>query len=347
MRVAILHNAVPADAPLEDQDTLVQVEAVAGALARLGHQPAAVACTLDLGAMREALLRQQPELVFNLVESLGETDSLAYLPWAVVDTLGLPYVGSRTESLFLTTHKILAKQRMREAGLPTPDWRENDSNIHEWHDEYEGKRENERDRESSCVSSCSSCTSWIIKGIWDQGSRGMDDDAVLSGLNPAELRDHLAQRAARTGRPCFAEQFIEGREFNLAMLAGPMKPETLPPAEIEFAAFPPGKPRIVGHRAKWQSDSFEYHHTPRRFEFGAADEPLLTQLRDLARQCWTLFHLRGWVRVDFRVDAAGQPWILEINANPCLSSDAGFAAALQRASIPFDEAIRRILEDSL
>jgi D-alanine-D-alanine ligase len=171
----------------------------------------------------------------------------------------------------------------------------------------------------------------------------MEDDSVLAGLAPAEVGERLAQRAARTGRPCFAEQFIEGREFNLALLAGP---ELLPPAEIEFSAYPPDKPRIVGHRAKWQSDSFEYHNTPRRFDFAAADGPLLDELRELARQCWTLFRLRGWARVDFRVDAAGKPWILEVNANPCLSPDAGFAAALQQASIPYDEAIQRILEDS-
>ena len=67
--------------------------------------------------------------------------------------------------------------------------------------------------------------------------------------------------------------------------------------------------------------------------------------RRLALECWRLFGLRGWARVDFRVDAAGQPWILEVNANPCLSPDAGFAAALARSSISFDEAIRRILED--
>ena len=58
-----------------------------------------------------------------------------------------------------------------------------------------------------------------------------------------------------------------------------------------------------------------------------------------------LFKLRGWARVDFRVDAAGEPWILEVNANPCISPDAGFAAALERASIPYEEGIRRILED--
>ena len=175
----------------------------------------------------------------------------------------------------------------------------------------------------------------------------MDDDAVLHGVGLTEVRERLQQRAAQSGRPCFAEQFVEGREFNLSVLAGPAGPEVLPPAEIDFSAFPPGKPRIVGHRAKWQADSFEYHHTPRRFVFEPTDVPLLDHLRRLARQCWSLFGLRGCVRVDFRVDAAGNPWILEINANPCLSPDAGFAAALEQASIPLDTAIRRILEDAL
>jgi D-alanine-D-alanine ligase len=330
MRVAVLHNAVSADAPLEDQDTLVQVDAVVQALQRRGHEPITVACTLDLESLRQELVRRQPEVVFNLVESLAEADSLVHLPLAVLDMLGLPYTGSRTEALFLTTHKLMAKERLRHAGLPTPDWMEDNRQIHEGHEEKQER---------------TLCPSWILKGIWDQASRDMEDDAVLQGVERALVRKRLQERAARSGRPCFAEQFIEGREFNLSVLAGPDGPEVLPPAEIDFSAFPPKKPRIVGHRAKWQADSFEYQHTPRRFDFASTDGPLLDELRRLARCCWSLFRLGGWVRVDFRVDAAGRPWILEINANPCLSPDAGFAAALQRASIPFDTAIERILED--
>jgi D-alanine-D-alanine ligase len=72
----------------------------------------------------------------------------------------------------------------------------------------------------------------------------------------------------------------------------------------------------------------------------------LAELGELARTCWTLFGLRGYARVDFRLDACGKPWILEVNSNPCLSPDAGFAAAVERASISFEEAVRRILDDS-
>ncbi len=122
--------------------------------------------------------------------------------------------------------------------------------------------------------------------------------------------------------------------------------QVLPPAEIDFCAFPPDKPRIVGHQAKWDQDSFEYQQTPRRFVFPAKDKPLLSRVSDLARSCWGLFGLSGYARVDFRVDNDGQPWILEVNANPCLSPDAGFAAAVTEAGISYDEAIQRIVNDA-
>ena len=100
---------------------------------------------------------------------------------------------------------------------------------------------------------------------------------------------------------------------------------------------------MVGFRAKWQEDSEEYRNTPRRFEFVPGDTPLLAELENLARRCWHLFHLAGYARVDFRVDPDGRPFVLEVNTNPCLSPDAGFAAALDRAGISYNHGIRRIL----
>jgi D-alanine-D-alanine ligase len=357
MRVVVLHNAVPADAPLEDQDTLVQVEAVAAALGRLGHEPVVLPCTLDLGATQAELARQRPDAVFNLVESLAGVDSLMYVPLAILDAFGVPYTGSGTEAMFLTTHKLLAKERMQYAGLPTPAWiddrvekgGQSPTNLRSV---PAGTAQRVLRTNGDCppfstreASSCPSCSSWILKGVWEHGSRDLDDEAVLSGLTATEVWERLQQRAVRSGRPSFAEQFIEGREFAVTVLAAPRGPEVLLPAEIDFSSFPAGKPRIVGYRAKWRDDCYEYNHTPRRFDFGPSDEPLLLRLKSLAADCWALFGLRGWARVDFRVDQAGQPWVLEVNANPCLSPDAGFAAALQRASIPYDTAIERILND--
>jgi D-alanine-D-alanine ligase len=69
-------------------------------------------------------------------------------------------------------------------------------------------------------------------------------------------------------------------------------------------------------------------------------------LSRLAIACWHHFGLRGYARVDFRVDGHGRPWILEVNPNPCLSLDAGFAAAIERAGMTYDEAIGRIVQDA-
>jgi D-alanine-D-alanine ligase len=150
------------------------------------------------------------------------------------------------------------------------------------------------------------------------------------------------------GGACLAEAFIDGREFNLALLADlhESAPEVLPPAEIRFDAYPPGKVRVVGYRSKWEEGSFEYNHTPRSFTFPETDAPLLLRLKELALGCWKLFDLRGYARVDFRVDKEGRPWILEVNANPCLSPDAGFLAATRQAGFTFADVLQRIIDDN-
>ena len=87
-------------------------------------------------------------------------------------------------------------------------------------------------------------------------------------------------------------------------------------------------------------------HTVRRFDFPAQDGALLAELRRVAAQCWNAFGLRGYARVDFRVDAENRPFVLEVNANPCLSPDAGFAAAAARAGLSYLQVVERILCDA-
>ena len=130
----------------------------------------------------------------------------------------------------------------------------------------------------------------------------MDESAVISDRDTEELRQELENRTLTMGGEWFAEEYIDGREFNLSLLAMDTGPEVLPPAEILFPGFSPGMTRIVGYRAKWVADSFEYNHTPRTFEMTDQDADLVEHLTELAQRCWTLFELRGWARVDFRVE---------------------------------------------
>jgi D-alanine-D-alanine ligase len=354
MQVAILHNQVCCGASLAEQDVLVQVDAVRESLARLGHEPLAVPVSLDLASLVRRLEAGRPDVAFNLVESLGGSDRLMFLPTALLDVLRIPYTGSPTEAILSSGDKPAAKLRLAQAGLPTPEWlvdgREGDC------PDFRGAKMGLSPRKSGQFPRCR-CPEpggrYIIKPIWEHASLGMDGESVLSvpGDDPntvaAALARKLADRARQTGHRSFAERFVEGREFNLSLLASRDGPQVLPSAEIDFSAFAEDELRIVGYDAKWNDRSPAYHNTPRTFDFAPADGPLLGELARLARASWGLFGLRGYARVDFRVDTAGRPWILEINANPCLSPDAGFAAAADRASIGFDRAIERILEDAV
>jgi D-alanine-D-alanine ligase len=121
----------------------------------------------------------------------------------------------------------------------------------------------------------------------------------------------------------------------------------MPVSEIVFEDYPAGKSRIVDFKAKWIPESFEYVHTVRRFDFPAGDQPLIERLETLSLRCWDVFRLTGYARVDFRVDAAGEPWILEINGNPCVAPDAGFMAATAQAGISYAQTFQIIVNDAL
>jgi D-alanine-D-alanine ligase len=332
MRVSVIYNAVMEDGPADEQDVLVQLDAVRKALRALGHESFSLPAGLDLSQLRCRLEAQRPELVFNLVESLAGHGCLIHLVPSLLDAMGLHYTGAPAVAIWLTSHKVMAKERMVAGGLPTPAW--------------QGPFPPDLPS-SSCQLPAAADRRWIIKSLWEHASVGLEADNIVEDACSTDLEQAMQLRAPLLGGICFAEVFVEGREFNLSVLAGPRGPQVLPPAEIRFEGFGDGRPRIVGYRAKWDASSDEYHHTPRNFDFGAEDAPLLDRLQTLALQSWQLFGLRGYARIDFRVDDRGQPWILEINANPCLSPDAGFAAALRQAGIDFSQAVKRILDDGI
>lgn len=323
MHVCLLHQLVPDDASADEQDVLAQAAAISGALAELGHTIDVLACTLDLARVAGDLRSQRPDLVFNLVESLAGTDSLQCLVALVVESLGLPMTGSSGAAILNSGRKGFAKALLRSAGLPTPGWH--------------GLKTLAANRPEFIAGR------YILKSVLEHASLGMTDADVVTVSSADDLRDQLRAKETSFGRPVFAEAYVDGREFNLSLLEGAGGIEILPPAEIRFVDFPAGKPKIVGSAAKWDVASFEYAATVRSFELEAADGPLVQRLSELAVACWQAMDLHGYARVDFRVDEQGFPWILEANANPCLSPDAGFAAAAGQAGIRYSEVIGRIV----
>jgi GNAT superfamily N-acetyltransferase len=147
-----------------------------------------------------------------------------------------------------------------------------------------------------------------------------------------------------------AETFLPGRELNVSLLARNDQDggvEVLPIAEIVYEDFPAGMSRVLGYEAKWDESSFASIHTVRHFPDDPADKALLARAGELSRAAWRIFGLKGYARVDLRLDASGEPCILEVNANPCLAADAGFMAAAQRAGLSARDVVERILRDSV
>ena len=325
MRVAILYNEPRDGSEASDEDVLVQRDCVVKALSACGHESREIACTLDLASLYDVLRADPPDCVFNLVESLGGTDRLQPVLPVLLDALGIPYTGSPAAAMLEASDKLGVKRRLHRMGLPTPEWIDSD-----------------------CPADASLRGTFIVKARFEHASVGMDDSAVVDIRNAGEIEEAIRARSAMTGLEMFAERFIEGREFNIAMIAAVGgKPEVLSPAEIDFSAFPAGKPKIVGYDAKWTDESFEFNATPRRFSFPPSDRALLDEFATLSRAVWNAFELGGYARIDFRVDEHDRPQILEINTNPCLSPDAGFAAALAASGYTFERGIELIVNDAL
>jgi len=321
MRIAVLHGEIAADAGPDEQDTLVEVSSVVEVLEDLGHAAIAVPCNLDLSALAASLRRERPDLVFNLVESLDGAGSLIHLVPSLVEHMRIPMTGASAAALFATSNKLLSKRVMELRGIPVPA---------------------AADERVLRTGEGLPPGPVLVKSVWEHASVGIGDSSVFVPESAERLLAELERRRGTDGGAWFAESFVDGREFNLAVLESGGRPVVMPAAEIEFVDFPEGKPRMVGYIAKWDPGSFEYTHTIRRFDFPEADRELLDRLADLALTCFEVFELSGYARVDFRVDPRGEPWVLEVNANPCISPDSGMVAAARRAGIEYPGLIERI-----
>ena len=333
MRVVIVHQAVSEEATVDEQDVFAQRDAILAALERLGHSAVAVPCTLNLAALRAELGRYDPDLVFNLVESLGGSDQLITVAPTAYEAWGYRYTGVPAAGIWLTTNKLVGKRHFEAHEIPTLPW---------WDATC-----SEAELQNASALPIAWPTRWIRKPVWEHASFGMTDHAVIECHSASDVAHATRDWEEQLGRPCFAEPYIHGREFNLSILAGKNEPEVMPPAEIEFLGYAADKPRIVGYAAKWTEDAAEYEGTPRTFDFPAEDATLLATLQSIALRCWNSLGLRGYARVDFRVDQQNRPWVLEVNANPCIAPWSGFTAAIERAGYSYDQAIARVLSDAL
>jgi D-alanine-D-alanine ligase len=321
VKILILHNPVSAESAPDDLDTLAQVGAVREGLTALGHEVSAMHYEPS-EPMARMIRSAEPLIVFNLVETVDGSARRAHEAAALLEELGVAFTGAASEPFRLSTNKLTAKSILFKAGVPTPEWRTLD--------DTEGD-------------SAPPAGPWLIKSVWEHASLGLEESSVVNPGTSAELRREMLARTPFLGGDCFAEAYVHGREFNISLLETHEGLRVLPLAELRFVGWDPETPRIVGYTAKWQEDSLQYQSTVRSFDYPPEDGPLLDRLAATSVEAWKALRLSGYGRIDLRVDSSGRPLVIDVNANPCISPDAGFQAAARQAGLGFTDVLEHIL----
>jgi D-alanine-D-alanine ligase len=315
-RIAVLYNvdfedACPEIDPMwaSRADVALVAHGVAAALASSGYTPQLVGVDGDLAGLRSALLEYEPDCAFNLCESLvGDARLESAIP-LVLELLDIPFTGSPPEVLGFALRKDRVKQRLEAAGIPTP-----------------------RGRVLTGPGDpCDLPFPLIVKPVREDGSAGITRSSVVR--TPAELAQVVATVVGSFRQPALVEEYIEGREFNVALLGHPT-PRVLPLSEIDFTGLPDGVPRIVSYDAKWASGSVDDLGTVPVLH-PSVPNAVAARVRRAAVDAFRAVGVRDYGRVDVRLASSGVPYVVDVNPNCDLSAQAGMARAAAAVGIDY------------
>ena len=316
MKIAVLFDGVSALGKAPDVLILDTIEAVERALVDAGNAVTRVAVNPD-GRWVERVRRGKFDLVFNLCESIDGIGALEPSVISALELLGVPYTGASSWTTAICLRKHVVNGLLDRIGLPVPKF--------------------------GVVTPGGTLPSVgfpaICKPAAEDASVGIEQRSVVRNVRSLAAR---VEAMHATWDEVVVQRFIDGREVNVGILG-----ETaLPIAEIDFRTMPEGMWRIVSYQSKWLTGCEE--------DLGAvprcpADLPteLAAELKRIALAAWRAVGGHGFGRVDFRIDAAGRPWLLEVNANPDLSPDAGLARMARVAGLDFAALVLAICDHAM
>jgi D-alanine-D-alanine ligase len=324
-RVAVLYTSVfealkdVKEEIREDMDLALNATSVEEALRSGGHDARTHTFGKDPAELISRLRSSGAEVVFNLSECPNLSPEKELHACALLELLLLPYTGNGPLALGICNNKALAKQLMIANGIPTPRFRL-----------YTRDPAGEPGLSYPLV----------VKPANEDGSAGITEDSVVADL--AGLRRQVKGLREGFRQDSLVEEFVDGREFNVGVLGngtGTDPHRSLPPAELVYRN---PRWRLCTYESKWDSTHPSYAEIAPSCP--AEIPPDLTaRLSDIAIDCARIFRLAGYARVDFRMNAEGELFVLEVNPNPDISPDAGMARAARAAGLPYPDLILEIL----
>ncbi len=288
-------------------------------LRAMGHEVFPIGLYSDLGVIRKALEELKPQIAFNLLE---EFHGLALYDQHVVSFLELmkqPYTGCNPRGLTLGHDKALSKKILAFHRIHVPAFAV-----------FPLKRKVKRPKRLGFP--------LLVKSLVEEGSVGIARASVVSDDEKLAERVDLIHR--QTNGPAIAEQYIEGREI-YASVMGNERLRTYTPWEMVIERLPEGAPNIATSKLKW-----DYKYQERvgvKTQSAELTPELRKKLDHLSKRIYRLLHLSGYARLDFRMTAEGEFYLLEANPNPNISYGEDFAEAAEHCGLHYDELLHRII----
>ncbi len=297
---------------------------VVSTLKKLGHEVQPLGVKSDLDVIRSTIERWQPDIAFNLLE---EFDGVAVFDQHVVsylELLHLPYTGCNPRGLMLARNKALTKKVLAFHQIPFPEFIE-----------VPQGRTVKRPKWLSFP--------LIVKSVSEEASLGISQASIV------EDDDKLSERVAfihdSVGSGALIERYIEGREFYVGII-GNGQLQALPVWELILDKLPEDAKRIATERVKW-SRKYQKKYGITSREAANLPEGKVEEIQDLAKQVYRALGLSGYARIDLRMTADGQLYVLEANPNPQIATDEDFADSAEKADYHYKELLQEILNVGL
>lgn len=327
--------AAAADDEYAEWDTEETIAAVERALSAYGS-------VIRLEANEEfpeRLRRERPDIVFNIAEGWRGVNREAHVP-AICEFFGVPYSGSDPFTLSLCLDKARTKEWLSHHGVKNAPFvllRD----VAELESFLGGKEREQQNRASSVLDPRSAV---FVKPVHEGSSKGITEQNYCR--TPDEIEAQVAHLFERYEQPVLVEEFLPGAEFTCAILGNGDEARVLPIVGMNFSALPEGALPVYGFEAKWLWDTPE--HPLELFECPARiDEALASEIEQLALRAYRVLGCRDWSRIDVRLDAAGEPNVVEVNPLPGIlpnpEDNSCFPKAARVAGMSYDELIQTCL----
>jgi D-alanine-D-alanine ligase len=319
VKITVLHSKDALDPPVDP--LLDQLDA---ALAENGHTTRRVAVDDSVEPVIAQLKDPPPDLVFNLAESFRGKSALESNVAALLNLIDLRYTGSSPAGLILAGDKTLTKKVLAFHGIQSAKFATLYRGQLDWSHQIDFPL--------------------LVKPPQEDASLGITQKSVVNDVK--ELLDVISATQQEYQSPVLVEEFIDGREFYVGVI-GNSKVEALPIIELDFSKFPAGLPKIASWEAKWGDDGDEkgaqFEGTKSIFPTDLSDE-LTQKIQQVAIDSFQALRLRDYARIDLRVTAKEEVYVIEANPNCYLERNSEFARAAQKSGLEYSALIARIIE---